>query len=97
MGIGFSDKDVRMGFRLQYRGLPEVFMVLMKSGYSRALCLRKVYSNLYHFGAYKVLFGGLRRWFPFAFGAYMKYLTVVVKAPFVALSIGSSRNRSVLE
>lgn len=91
MGIGFSDTDSRMSLRLVFMGTPEVFMNLMNVGYSRSFCLKKVYANLLSIGAHRVLFGGMRHWFSFAVGAYVKYLGVVFKAPFVAASHGLNR------
>jgi hypothetical protein len=93
IGIGFSDTDKRMSLKLTFMGVPEVFMTLMESGYSRSFCLKKVYANLFSLASYGVLAGGMRRWFSFSVGAYAKYLSVVFKAPFVAVLQGSSRKR----
>ena len=38
MGIGFTDKDPKWSFKLQFRDMPEVYLKLMKSGYSKKFC-----------------------------------------------------------
>lgn len=79
MGIGFTDKDPKWMFNLIYRGIPEVYIRLMKAGYSRKFCFYMLSRNLQSATSWRVFAGGLRRWPGYAasgLGYYVKGLMV---------------------
>jgi abequosyltransferase len=62
MGIGFTDKDPRWSFKLQFRDIPEVYLKLMKSGYSKKFCFLMILKSCNSRNKVKVWLGATRRW-----------------------------------
>lgn len=85
MGIGFTDKDPQWTFKMMYRGIPEVYLRLMKSGYSKRFCFSMIINNLKSIGSWKILFGGLKRWPVFATKGFFYYVRGVAAATWVFL------------
>ena len=86
MGIGFTDKDPKWTFNMSFRGIPEVYLRLMRSGYSRWFCFQMMLSNFRSYTAWKVLGGSLRRWPLFAVRGFGYYVRGLVIAMFLFLS-----------
>jgi abequosyltransferase len=74
MGIGFTDKDPKWTFSLVFRAIPEVYIRLMKSGYSKAFCFQMLLQNLKSVSAWRVFAGGIKRWPSFALKGFAYYL-----------------------
>jgi glycosyltransferase involved in cell wall biosynthesis len=62
MRIGFTDNDPTWSFNLIYRGIPEVYIRLMRSGYSKSFCFQMMLRNVRSLSAWRVLGGCVRRW-----------------------------------
>ena len=77
MGIGFTDKDQHWTFKMIFRDIPDVYLRLMKSGYSRRFCLSMILRNLRTFSSWRILFGGLRRWPIFATRCFIYYVKAI--------------------
>jgi abequosyltransferase len=78
MGIGFTDRDPQFTFKLRFN-LPEVYLLLMRVGYSRKFCYRSMVVNLRSIGDWRVLIGSLKRWPIFAARGFKTYIKNVVK------------------
>ncbi len=80
MGIGFTDKDPQWMFKMIFHEIPEVYLRLMKSGYSRRFCFSMILRNLRSNNSWRILFGGLRRWPIFATRGFISYVRDIVIA-----------------
>ena len=80
MGIGFTDKDPQWMFKMIFYEIPEVYLRLMKSGYSRRFCFSMILRNLRTNNSWRILFGGLRRWPIFATRGFIYYVRGIVIA-----------------
>ena len=80
MGIGFTDKDPQWIFKMIFRAIPDVYLRLMKSGYSRRFCFSMILRNLRTNNSWRILFGALWRWPIFAIGGFIYYVTDIVIA-----------------
>jgi len=78
MGIGFTDKDPKWTLTLAYRAIPEVYIRLMKSGYSRRFCFNMMLRNLKSLSMWRVMVGGIRRWPLFATRGLAYYIRGLV-------------------
>jgi abequosyltransferase len=74
MGIGFTDKDPKWTLTMAYSAIPEVYIRLMKCGYSRRFCFEMLLQNFKSSSAWRVLAGGIRRWPLFAMGRLAYYM-----------------------
>lgn len=95
MGIGFTDKDPTWMFKMIFREIPDVYLRLMKSGYSRRFCFSMILRNLRAFNSWRILFGALRRWPIFATRGFIYYVRDIVIA--TTLFFGSNGRRAPLE
>ena len=78
MGIGFTGKDAKWSLTLAYLAIPEVYIRLMKSGYSRRFCFHMLLHNIKSLSAWKVLAGGMKRWPLFATRGLVYYLSGLI-------------------
>jgi hypothetical protein len=92
MGIGFTDRDPQFGFKLRF-GLPEVYLKLMQSGYSRKFCYFSMIENLRSTGDWRILIGSLRRWPYFSARGLKAYFKNVLAA--TALIFAKKDRRTV--
>ncbi|HMG92566.1 MAG TPA: glycosyltransferase family 2 protein [Chryseolinea sp.] len=74
MGIGFTDKDPKWTLTIAYRAIPEVYIRLMRSGYSRRFCFNMMLHNVKSFSMWRVMAGGIRRWPLFATRGLVYYI-----------------------
>jgi len=95
MGIGFTDKDPQWMFKMIFHEIPEVYLRLMKSGYSRRFCFSMILRNFRSNNSWRILFGGLRRWPIFATRGYIYYVRNIVIA--TTLLFGSNGRSELLE
>jgi len=95
MGIGFTDKDPQWIFKMIFRAIPEVYMRLMKSGYSRRFCLSMILRNLRTSNSWRILFGALKRWPIFATRGFIYYIRDIMIA--TTLLFGSNGRRELLK
>ena len=95
MGIGFTDKDPQWMFKMIFREIPDVYLRLMKSGYSRRFCFSMILRNLRTFNSWRILFGALRRWPIFATRGFIYYVRDIVIA--TTLFFGSNGRQELLE
>ena len=86
MGIGFTDKDPQWMFKMVYMGLPQVFLKLIKAGYSRRFCFSKIVENLTNMTGWRILLGGLRRWSVFAVKGLFFYFRCIVSAVWIIVT-----------
>jgi abequosyltransferase len=80
MGIGYTDKDPQWTFKMQFICIPEVYLKLMKTGYSEIFCFSMIVQNFRSINSFKILLGGFRRWFLFATKGFIFYLGCVILA-----------------
>jgi abequosyltransferase len=85
MGIGFTDKDPQWTFKMQFIYIPEVYLKLMKAGYSKKFCFSMILQNFKSINSWKILLGGFRRWFLFATKGFIFYLGCVIVATWMIL------------
>ena len=80
MGIGFTDKDPQWIFKMIFHGIPDVYLRLMRSGYSKRFCFSMILRNLRTSNSWRILFGSLRRWPMFATRGFIYYVRGIVIA-----------------
>ena len=80
MGIGFTDKDPQWMFKMAFMGIPEVYLKLMKVGFSRRFCFSMVLENFRSLNGWRILLGGFKRWFGFAAKGFIFYLSCIAGA-----------------
>jgi abequosyltransferase len=56
MAIGFADKDPKWTLKMQFICIPEVFLKLMKTGYSKKFCYLMILQNFQDIYSWKLLF-----------------------------------------
>jgi abequosyltransferase len=95
MGIGFTDKDPQWMFKMIFREIPDVYLRLMKTGYSRSFCLTRIIRNLWSSNNWRILLGALRRWPIFATRAFIYYMRSIAIA--TTLCFGSKGRQMLLE
>lgn len=78
MGIGFTDKDPKWTFNISFRAIPEVYLRLMRAGYSRKFCFARLLGNFKSATAWRVLAGGMKRWPMFAIRGFVYYVRGVI-------------------
>lgn len=96
MGIGYTDKDPQWTFKMQFICIPEVYLKLMKTGYSKKFCFLMILQNFQRINSWKILFGGFRRWFLFASKGFIFYLSCVIVATRMIL-LGSDNEQLQVE
>ena len=84
-----------MEFKMIFHEIPEVYLRLMKSGYSRRFCLSMILRNLRSSNSWRILFGGLRRWPIFATRGFIYYVSGIVIA--TTRLFGSNGRQELLE
>jgi abequosyltransferase len=80
MGIGSPDKDPKQIFKMIFCGIPDVYLKLMRLGYSRRFCFSMILQNLRTSTSWRILFGSLRRWPMFATRGFIYYVRGIVIA-----------------
>ncbi|MEJ1240026.1 glycosyltransferase family 2 protein [Chryseolinea sp. T2] len=91
MGIGFTDKDPKWTFNIVFRAIPEVYLRLMRSGYSKRFCYEMLLRNVKSFGAWQLLGGSLRRWPLYSLQGFVYYVRgLVVGACLFATKSGTA-------
>ncbi|HET6542086.1 MAG TPA: glycosyltransferase [Chryseolinea sp.] len=95
MGIGFTDKDPQWIFKMIFSAIPDVYLRLMKSGYSRRFCFLMILRNLRTSNSWRILFGALMRWPIFATRGFIYYVRDIVIA--TTLLFGSNGRSELLE
>jgi len=80
MGIGSPDNDPKRIFKMIFCGIPDVYLKLMRSGYSRRFCFSMILQNLRTDTSWRILFGSLKRWPIFATRGFIHYVRGIVVA-----------------
>ncbi|HET6540206.1 MAG TPA: glycosyltransferase family 2 protein [Chryseolinea sp.] len=80
MGIGSPDNDPKRIFKMIFCGIPDVYLKLMRSGYSRRFCFSMILQNLKTDTSWRILFGSLKRWPIFATRGFIHYVRGIVVA-----------------
>ena len=81
MGIGFTDKDPKWGFKMLFlRGLPDVYVRLMRTGYSKRFCFSMILHNIRSVNSWRIFFGAFRRWPAFAAEGFFYYVRDIMIA-----------------
>jgi abequosyltransferase len=80
MGIGAPDKDPKWMFKMIFCGIPDVYLKLMRAGYSRRFCFSMILQNLRTNTSWRILFGSLKRWPIFATRGFIYYIRGIVIA-----------------
>ena len=80
MGIGFTDKDPQWMFKMIFREIPDVYLMLMRTGYSRRFCFLRIIRNLWSSNNWRILLGALRRWPIFGTRIFIYYVTSIAIA-----------------
>lgn len=83
MGIGFTDKDPQWSFKLLFMAIPEVYLKLMRVGYSKDFCFSMIVRSFKSGGSRRVLLGGFKRWFLFATKGFIFYCRCVTAAAWI--------------
>lgn len=91
MGIGFTDKDPKWMFNIIYRAIPEVYVRLMKAGYSKRFCFAMMFQNLKSVSSWRVCVGGLRRWPGYAISGLGFYVRELIVASYLTVTSGRRR------
>lgn len=78
MAIGFTDKDPQWTLKMQFICIPEVFLNLMKTGYSKKFCYLMILQNFQDIYSWKLLFISFSKWFLFTTKVFILYLACVV-------------------
>jgi abequosyltransferase len=74
MGTGSPDNDPQWIFNMIFYGIPDVYLRLMQSGYSRRFCLSMILRNLRSSNSWRILFGSLKRWPMFTTRGFIHYI-----------------------
>lgn len=85
MGNGYTDKDPKWTFKMELMYIPEVYLKLMKLGFSKQFCLNMIMRNFKSINSWKILIGGLRRWFLFTLKGTTVYLNYVIIAIWISV------------
>jgi len=72
--IGFTGKDPKWIFKMIFYWIPDVYLRLMQSGYSRRFCFSMILRNLRSSNSWRVLFGSLKRSPMFATRGFIHYI-----------------------
>ena len=72
--IGFTGKDPKWIFKMIFYWIPDVYLRLMQSGYSRRFCFSMILRNLRSSNSWRVLLGSLKRWPIFATRGFIHYI-----------------------
>ena len=72
--IGFIGKDPKWIFKMIFYWIPDVYLRLMESGYSRRFCFSMIVRNLRSSNSWRVLFGSLKRSPIFATRGFAHYI-----------------------
>jgi abequosyltransferase len=73
-GIGITGRDPKWIFKMIFYSIPDVYLRLMQSGYSRRFCFSMILRNLRSGNSWRVLFGSLKRWPIFATRGFIHYI-----------------------
>ena len=80
MGIGSPDSDPKRIFKMVFCGIPDVYLKLMRLGYSRRFCFSMILQNLRTHTSWRILLGSLKRWPLFATRGFIYYIRGIVIA-----------------
>jgi abequosyltransferase len=83
IGIGSPDKDPKQIFKMIFCGIPDVYLKLMRLGYSKRFCFSMILQNLRTSTSWRILFGSLRRWPIFATRGFIYYVRGIVIATWI--------------
>ena len=72
--IGFTGRDPKWIFKMIFYWVPDVYLRLMQSGYSRRFCFSMILLNLRSSNSWGILFGSLKRWPIFATRGFFHYI-----------------------
>ncbi len=72
--IGFTGKDPKWIFKMIFYWIPDVYLRLMQSGYSRRFCFSMILRNLRSSNSWRILFGSLKRSPIFATRGFIHYI-----------------------
>jgi hypothetical protein len=95
MGIGFTDKDPKWIFKMVFIELPDVYLKLMKTGYSKRFCFAMILRNLRTINNWAILYGAVRRWPIFAARGFIYYVRDIMIATLLFFKI--NRRESFLK
>jgi len=90
MDIGSTEKDPKRIFKMIFCGIPDVYIKLMRSGYSRRFCFSMILQNLRTNNSWRILFGSLKRWPIFATRGFIYYIRGIVIATWLFFAKNSS-------
>lgn len=82
----FKDADRRRKFKMIFCGIPDVYLRLMRLGYSRRFCLSMIFRNLRSNHSWRIFFGSLKRWPIFATRGFIYYMRGIVIATWLFLA-----------
>jgi abequosyltransferase len=91
MGVGSPDNDPKRIFKMIFCGIPDVYLKLMRSGYSRRFCFSMILQNLRTNNSWRILFGSLRRWPIFATRGFIHYIRGIVIATWLFFAKNGSQ------
>ena len=80
IGVEAADKDPKAIFKMIFCGIPDVYLKLMRSGYSKRFCFAMILQNLRTNNSWRILFGSLKRWPIFATRGFIYYIRGIVIA-----------------
>ncbi len=83
--IGFKGKDPKWIFKMIFYGIPDVYLRLMRSGYSKRFCFSMILRNLRSSTSWRILFGSLKRWPIFATRGFIHYVKGIAIATWLFL------------
>ncbi|MHC5610691.1 MAG: glycosyltransferase family 2 protein [Nostoc sp.] len=81
VGASLLDLDPTWNFRMRYAYIPEVYIKLLKVGYSHKFCQEMIWQNFQQKTDLKILLGALKRW---------TFLTIKIFIPYLRLLIISA-------
>lgn len=79
-GTGSPDNDPKRIFKMIFCGIPDVYLKLMRLGYSRRFCFSMILQNLRTHTSWRILLGSLKRWPFFATRGFIYYIRGIVIA-----------------
>jgi abequosyltransferase len=80
IGNSYTDTDPQWMFKMQFLYIPEVYLKLMKIGYSKKFCFSMIMQNLKSINSWKILLGGFKRWFLFSTKVFILYFGYIIVA-----------------
>jgi abequosyltransferase len=91
MDIGSTEKDPKRIFKMIFCGIPDVYLELMRLGYSKRFCFSMILQNLRTNNGWRVLLGSFRRWPIFATRGFIHYVRGIVIATWLFFAKNGSQ------